>query len=181
MKSLLTLTFAALLFVSVAGCNKTTEATYEGEQLSLTQLRSTPGFAWFDGEVATYTPDAAIVSKISAEYQAKKQRIYIYVNPSCSCTGTKKRFPWIMRILQDAGVKEQDIIIVSMHNASDKQPFSGRFSVRGLPSFFITKDEAPVFAIQTVDQVLMANPINQQDKPCESQLLEEILLDGYKM
>ncbi len=175
--------FAVILFAGAAGCNQTNNATYEAEQLTLTQIRSTPGFSWFDGTVASYTPDAATIAKIAAEYQAKKQKVYLYVNPSCSCTGTKMRFPQTVRILLDAGVKEQDIIVVSMHNESDKQPFPDRFAVRGLPSFFITKSDAPIYAIQTIgtEKVLIANQPNQPDKPVEAQLMEEILLEGFKL
>ncbi|GAB1431169.1 hypothetical protein MASR2M18_20040 [Ignavibacteria bacterium] len=183
MKSFLMTAFAVILFAGAAGCNQTNNATYEAEQLTLTQIRSTPGFSWFDGTVASYTPDAATIAKIAAEYQAKKQKVYLYVNPSCSCTGTKMRFPQTVRILLDAGVKEQDIIVVSMHNESDKQPFPDRFAVRGLPSFFITKSDAPIYAIQTIgtEKVLIANQPNQPDKPVEAQLMEEILLEGFKL
>lgn len=70
-----------------------------------------------------------------------------------------------------------------MHNESDKQPFPDRFAVRGLPSFFITKSDAPIYAIQTIgtEKVLIANQPNQPDKPVEAQLMEEILLEGFKL
>lgn len=180
MKSFILLAAAALSLVIVQGCNTSTQPDPVAQELTLAQLRQTPGFAWFDGEVSSYNADAITVSQISAEYQAKKQKVYMFVNPSCSCTGTKKRFPWITRILNDAGVSENDIVVVSMQSESNKHPYMNRFTVRGLPSFFITKDEATVFAIQTVKQTLYANPLDQPDKTAEADLLENILLDGFK-
>lgn len=180
MKSILSFAVAALLILGTAGCNSTNDPDSVGEQITLTQLRQTPGFTWFDPTVASYTPNSAIVSQIATEFQAKKQKVYLFVKPMCTCVGTTQRFPHTIRILQDAGLTENDIIIVSMHSAKDKHPFSDRFTVRGLPSFFITRAESPVFAIQTVDEVLFANPLSSPDKPAESPVMEDVLLEGFK-
>lgn len=180
MKSILSLAIAALLIVGVAGCNTSTDANNVGTQMTVNQLFNTPGYSWMSGEVASYTPNTATVAQISTEFQAKKQKVFLFVNPSCTCTGTKKRFPQTIRILQDAGLTENDIVIVSMHSSKDKQPFADRFTVRGLPSFFVTRAESPVFAIQTVDEVLFANPLSSPDKPAESPIMEDIILEGFK-
>ncbi len=180
MKAILSFAVAAMLILSAAGCNTTTDPNSDGVQMTVTQLFDTPGYSWMRSEVASYSPNPAVVSEIAAEFQAKKQKVYLYVNPSCTCTGTKKRFPQTIRTLQEAGLTENDIVIVSMRSSKDKQPFSDRFTVRGLPSFFITRAETPVFAIQTVNEVLIANPLASPDKPAESAIMEDVLLEGFK-
>jgi hypothetical protein len=69
----------------------------------------------------------------------------MYVNASCTCTGTKKNFPRLVRALRDAGVPESEVTIYNMLNASTNHPDMDKYPVTALPTFyFIRTSIAPV-------------------------------------
>ncbi len=121
----------------VVGCTQSTQPEYTAERISLSTLRTTPGFAWFEAEVQSYQPDSAVVALIRQAYRPGEHRFYVYVKPTCSCYGTQKLFPRFCRVLLDAGVAESDWEIYSMHASTDKHPHMHWLRVQQLPSFFI--------------------------------------------
>ncbi|GBD06977.1 hypothetical protein HRbin21_00786 [bacterium HR21] len=122
----------------LGACVQSTQPEYTAERLTLEQLRTTPGFAWFDAEFRAYQPDTALVAQIRSAYVPGQHHFYVYVKPTCSCVGTQKLFPHFLRILAEAGVREEDCEIYAMHGTGDKHPHQNRFRIERLPSFYIT-------------------------------------------
>ncbi len=127
-----------VLALGLLACTQSTQPEYTAERLTLEQLRTTPGFAWFDAEFRAYQPDTALLAQIQAAYVPGEHRFYIYVKPSCSCVGTQKLFPRFLRVLSDAGVRAEDYEIYAMHGTGDKHPHQSWLHIERLPSFFIT-------------------------------------------
>jgi len=151
----------------------------EATLMTVSDLRTSTGYAWFDAEVNTYTPSAAKVQEISNAFKANNQKVYLFVNPSCGCNGTKKTFPQSIKVLQSAGVPDSMIIIYSMRNSQIKHPLMSRFSLRGLPSIFVTKNESTVYVMQTMNEKLYANLPSQPDTEAGTRLVEDLLQEGF--
>lgn len=128
----------AVCALVLLSCTQNTEPEYTAEQLTLEQLRTTPGFAWFDAEFQAYQPDTALLAQIRALYRPGQHHFYVYVKPTCSCVGTQKLFPHFLRIMVEAGVQSSDWEIYAMHGVGDKHPHQSWLHVKVLPSFFIT-------------------------------------------
>ncbi|MFN8360994.1 MAG: hypothetical protein U0264_13855 [Candidatus Kapaibacterium sp.] len=151
----------------------------EATLMTVSDLRTSTGYAWFDAEVNTYTPSAAKVKEISDAYQANHQQVYLFVNPSCGCNGTKKTFPQTIKVLQSAGVPDSMIIIYSMRSSQVKHPLMSRFSLRGLPSIFVTKNQSTVYVMQALNEKLYGNLPTQPDTEAGSRTVEEMLQEGF--
>ena len=126
--------------VIALGCATSTQPEYTAERLTLEQLQTTPGFAWFSAEFHSYQPDTALLDDIRAAYRPGYHRFYVYVKPTCSCVGTQKLFPHFMRILAEAGVRAEDCEIYAMHGTGDKHPHEHWLHIQRLPSFFIAAE-----------------------------------------
>ena len=183
MKTLFSSIAMAILIVGtliLSSCNQTTEpSTGTATQLSLSDLYNSAGYSWFEAEKTLYAPDDSKIRDIAAEFKNKNQMIYFFVNPSCSCNGTKKTFPHAIRILKDAGVPDANIVIYSMKSFTDNHPLKDKFTLRGLPSIFITVNGNAKYSMEVIDDVLYVSGGNKKDdKP--SEVLESILLEGFK-
>ncbi|MCS6965479.1 MAG: hypothetical protein NZ473_01740 [Candidatus Kapabacteria bacterium] len=150
---------AALVLLS---CTQSTQPEYTAERLTLEQLRTTPGFAWFDTEYQAYSPDTALVAQIRAAYVPGLHRFYVYVKPTCSCVGTQKLFPRFLRVLTDGGIRLNDCEIYAMRGAGDRHPHQNWLQIRQLPSFFIVRDVEVCGSIlgelppgKTIEQVVL--------------------------
>lgn len=166
--------------ITLSSCNQTTEpSTGTATQLSLSDLYNSAGYSWFEAEKTLYAPDDSKIRDIAAEFKNKNQMIYFFVNPSCSCNGTKKTFPHAIRILKDAGVPDANIVIYSMKSFTDNHPLKDKFTLRGLPSIFITVNGNVKYSMEVIDDVLyVSGGSKKDDKP--SEVLESILLEGFK-
>lgn len=127
----------AILALTSFSCMNTTE--YQAEELSISELSSQPGYAWFSQEVGKYTPSATDVAAIKAAYAAAPFSTYLYVNPSCTCTGTQKHFPHLYSTLKAAGIPDSTMIVLSMLNATTVQPYADKLPVRVLPTFYFVR------------------------------------------
>jgi len=124
------LVFSMLLLGS---CSNTSEPR-DAHLTQLSTLRTTPGFEWFDPYYNSYTPDPIKISQISSLLSQDSLYFIMFVNPSCSCTGTQQDFPATMKILQAAGIKESQYGIFTMIGEGDKHPYMDKFTVKKLPS-----------------------------------------------
>lgn len=140
MKIKLSFLVMAVCAVLAVSCSESTAPEYKAEKMSIAQLNQTLGYEWFKAEVAVYTPDTAKIRTISEAYDPATDSFYLYVNPSCSCTGTQKLFPHTVRVLQEAGVTEQQMEIYSMRSTSDEHPHMSLMQVHRLPTIFVVRD-----------------------------------------
>ena len=157
MKSFLSSAILLLAFVAVS-CTNSTE--YQADQLSISQLASQPGYAWFPAEVNRFTPSQASVDSIRVAYASSPFTTYLYVNPSCTCSGTQKHFPHLYSTLKAAGIPDSSMVVYSMLNAATPHPNSDKFTVTVLPTFFfvrgsdIRKLVPPVDSLTRVDSLI---------------------------
>ena len=151
----------------------------EATLMTISDLKTSAGYAWFKGEVETYTPSATRVQEISDAFKANRQQVYLFVNPSCGCNGTKQTFPHAIKVLQSAGVPDSMITIYSMRSSQVKHPLMARFSLRGLPSIFVTKNESTVYVMQSLNEKLYGNLPTQPDTEAGSRLVEDMLQEGF--
>ena len=123
------------------GCVTTTEPSTEAQKLTMIDLTQTPGFTWFVAETDRYVPDTTHVNRVKVSMAASPdKKVYIFVRPACSCRGTQRMFPQVMKTLTAAGVSSDRIEIWSMKNTTDSQPYASLFTVSQLPSFFVVQN-----------------------------------------
>lgn len=166
--------------VLLSSCTTSTEPTSNSATLlTMSELSSSAGYAWFDAEKSMYTPDDSKIRDINSEFKQKNQKIYFFVNPSCSCNGTKKTFPHAIRILKDAGVTEDRIVIYSMKSYTDDHPLKDKFTLRGLPTIFVTVNDAVTCKMEVIDGKLYVTGGGKVDD-CPNELLEETIEKAFK-
>jgi len=136
MKQSLISLFTFMLIVFSA-CETPTE--YTAEQYTISELSNQPGYAWLNQRISDYTPNAAVVAQIKTSYQANPANFTLFVNPSCTCTGTQQHFPRFISSIRAAGIPDNAVTIYSMRGIETKHPKSDVFSVTALPTFFVTR------------------------------------------
>jgi len=162
----------------LSSCTTNTEPTSSATLLTLSQISNNAGYAWFDAEKSIYTPDDSKVRDIKQAFNNKNQKIYFFVNPSCSCDGTKKTFPHAIRILKDADIPDDRIVIYSMKSHTDDHPLKDKFTLRDLPSIFITVNDVIKCKMEVIDGKLYVSGNGKiDDSP--GQKLEEVMADGF--
>lgn len=164
--------------LTLSSCTTTTEPSNSATQLTLTEISNNAGYAWFDAEKSLYVPDDSKVREINQNYKNKNQKIYFFVNPSCSCEGTKKTFPHAIRILKDAGIPDDRIIIYSMKSHTDSHPMMDKFTLRGLPSIFITVNDNLKCKMEIIDGKLFVTGNGKVDDSPGTKL-EDVISDGF--
>jgi hypothetical protein len=153
-----------ILFTSCAS-NEPTE--YVAKLTTVSELNNTAGFSWLEPEIATYTVDTNVINSIKTSWQSNQRQFTVFVNPSCSCEGTKKLFPHFIRVLRDAGIPESAMKIYSMRSSSDKLPDDVKaqgFTIEFLPTIYIRNNGSNV-------KVITANPVNST---IESEILQSL-------
>lgn len=130
---------ACLAVILVAtSCVTTVEPSTEAQLLTMQDLTQTPGFAWFPAQMDQYTPASVHVDRVRTSMQASpNKKVYIFVRPTCSCRGTQRMFPQIMKTLMAAGIESTRIEIWSMRATTDTHPYRSLFTIGQLPAFFV--------------------------------------------
>ncbi len=128
----------SLVFAVLYSCDTTTPST-EAERISISDLGNNPGFSWFQGEVAAYTPDSNMVKVVASAFQPDRQRVCIFVRPSCGCRGTQKLFPQIMKTLMAANIDMGLIEVWGMRNPSDNNPYTSVYQLQSLPTIVVMR------------------------------------------
>lgn len=159
-----------LISVFLSSCD-TTNTERDATLLTIEKLRFTPGYEWYDVEFQKYTPNQATISQIKTILSNKDFNYYIFVNPSCACTGTQKQFPSIMKVLIEAGVTENKLEIYSMLKTTNNHPYKNKLKINELPSFFIVKDSIPI------SSVLDTLAIRKATNPNYDPLIEDLFLE----
>lgn len=159
-----------LISVFLSSCD-TTNTERDASLLTIEKLRFTPGYEWYDVEFQSYTPNPNTIAQIKNILKNKDFNYYIYVNPSCACTGTQKQFPSIMKVLTESGVPENKFEIYSMLKTTNNQPHKNKLKVNELPAFFIVKDSIPI------KSVLDTLAIRKATNPSYDPLIEDLFLE----
>jgi hypothetical protein len=148
----------------LSSCSSGTEVDTTADQLSMQELESNVGYAWFPVEMSMYKPQSQYVSTINATF-ATDQKVILFVRPSCSCRGTQKLFPHIMKVLKDAGVPDSSIEVWSCRAITDSHPYSSMINLSVLPTIVVTRNGVTTARVTDADfdgtnaDSLMANAI----------------------
>jgi len=128
-------------FLTITAC-ETTSPDGSAQQLTMSELLSSTGYAWFPAEMNSFTPDPTMVDLVNQRYDATEHKIYIFVKPSCSCRGTQKLFPQIIKTLDASDIDMDKVEIWSMRSTGDSHPYGSKFQITELPMVFVTRDDA---------------------------------------
>lgn len=138
----------AITFVLVA-CNSNINNPDDKPAIlvSLTEIENEPGYIWFPLEYQSYKPDSVRVDSIKKAYNLTTDSVLIFVNPSCSCSGTVKQFPDIMKILLKAGFPESQCKIYSMLSYRAPHPYTSMLTLHQLPAAFLLRNNKVVYSV----------------------------------
>lgn len=132
--------FAAALFV-LAGCTTTSEPESVAQQLTMDELTRTPGFTWFVAEMSRFAPNAQLLPQIESAFtRTPTKKVCIFVKPTCSCRGTQRLFPQVVKTLIEAKVPTSSIEIWSMRSESDRHQYESTLKISSLPAIFVIQD-----------------------------------------
>lgn len=138
------------LACALLGCSDSSTPDPAGQQLLISDLGQNPGYAWYQTEIGSYTPDPAMVDSVKSHF-GTDEKVCIFVRPSCGCRGTQKLFPRVMKTLMDANVDLSKVEIWSMRNPSDNTPYDATFSLTSLPTIVVMRNGAEVSRIIDAD------------------------------
>lgn len=156
MRRLHAMILAVISIVVVAACT-TTEPDSQAQLLSLQELTEAPGYAWFPAEMSTFTPRAPYVEQIATNFATNSSKVCIFVRPSCSCTGTQKLFPQIIKSLMAANVDMSKVEIWSMRSTTDAHPYQPGVTISDLPTIWVFRNGVPTTSISD-SQYQLSNP-----------------------
>lgn len=140
MKLLLAL---ASMVVVLSACTTTEPTEPVAEQLSMQQLTMSPGYSWFMAEMDSYLPKQSVLDDISTSMTANvNRRVCIFVKPSCSCRGTQRLFPQVVKALTAAKVDMSRVEIWSMRGTTDKHPYQSIITIGELPAIYVLENNA---------------------------------------
>ena len=133
---------AALLSIAlIATACETTGTGGAAQQLTLAELNSVPGYAWFPAEMTTFTPSAEMIDLINTRFDENEHKIYVFVKPSCSCRGTQKLFPQVMKTITESNIPMENVEIWSMRSTTDEHPHMAQMTVTDLPVVFVLRND----------------------------------------
>ena len=138
------------LFFLLNAC-ETQAPEYSAQQLSVQELNTSAGYAWFPTEMALFTPNQLMVDSVRNAFDPKTEKVAIFVKPSCSCRGTTRLFPQIMKTLLSAGVDMSKVEVWSMRSTTDKQPYALMIAISDLPAVFVIKNNVVTAEIHDVN------------------------------
>jgi hypothetical protein len=130
--------FIASVVIAALGACSSDQVDVDAQRLTVAELNTSAGYVWFPAETAVYSPRPEFVADIAKRFTPDTRAI-VFVRPTCSCRGTQKLFPHVVKTLMQAGVHEDQIEIFSMRSNQDKHPYADRISVTALPAIFIER------------------------------------------
>lgn len=125
-----------------SACETPTE--YTAEAYTINEIVSQPGYSWITTEMGAYTPNSQYVNQIKTAYQANPVAFDLFVKPTCTCKGTTKHFPRLLKTLREAGVPDNAVTIYSMRDVTTKHPTTDKYTIKDLPTFFLTRGTSQV-------------------------------------
>ncbi len=140
------LTFVILLVFILVSCEES-PVEPEATLLTIQEINDNPGYAGFEPEADNYQPDSGVVEEIKNAFLGNAHFFYLFVKPSCTCSGAHKDFPRLVKVFRESGISESYYEIYSMLELSNKHPFADKFTINKLPSFIVMKSGTPVFSI----------------------------------
>lgn len=148
MKTLVVVALAVLLVLT--SC-ETQAPEFSAQQLTVQELNTSPGYAWFPMEVNLYTPNTSMVDAVRTTFDASTQKVAIFVKPGCSCRGTTRLFPQIMKTLMNAKVDMARVEVWSMRGNTDKHPYQPTITITDLPAVYVLRNDVVVAEVHDIN------------------------------
>lgn len=139
MKTLQTLLLSVLVAGLVSACADESPE-YVAQRITLRDLNTAAGYVWFPAEVGAYTPNPDMINAIRQGFGTDR-KIVMYVRPTCSCKGTQRLFPQMMKTLLAASIDTSAIEIYSVRGSSDRHPYQDRITLSTLPAFYQIRND----------------------------------------
>jgi hypothetical protein len=120
------------------------------EEMSKSKLLTTPipGYQWFAETYAAYTPNDSIINLLKTTFDASKDTIIIFAKPACSCGDlAAESFAHLIKVFDIATIPEGNYKIYSMSSINSAHPYTSRFELNQLPSYFVTQSGVAVYSI----------------------------------
>jgi len=150
MKLLLALASALVVFTA---CTTTEPVDPVAEQLTMQQLTMSPGYSWFMAEMDSYSPRQTVLDDIATSMTANvNRRVCIFVKPACSCRGTQRLFPQVVKALVAAKVDMNRVEIWSMRGSTDKHPYQSLITIGELPAIYVSQTKFVGMCYQSFQQ-----------------------------
>lgn len=143
MKQIILLLITALTLSSMS-CNEDVEPG-TAQIIDYEELKSYPFYQTYEIEYGNYLPNFDTVQLIMDIYDKDVHELYLYFQPSCSCTGTKVLFPQFQKVVDDAGI--ENYLWYAMKTDEDANPNDYMFTIKELPAFFVLKNGVAVYSI----------------------------------
>ena len=152
---------SSLLTALILSCSESS-VDAEATMITLSELKTSPGFEWFMPEYNAYTPDETIAGQIEQSYNQAENKFFVFANPSCACQGTQKLFPSIVKSLTEAGIDEPNFELYSIPTSSTDHPYERWFKLNTIPAAFTMKingtDTSFYSIVDTMNAALDINP-----------------------
>lgn len=142
----------------------------EARRATVEDMLIQPGFAWFDEAKKNYVYDTLVVDQIK-NYNTK-QKLFLFVKPSCSCDGTKRIFPHFIKVLEQAGLSQSDYELYFMSSEEDKHPYMTDIKIKNLPGFYYKNTDGSYYSIVDTLSDRLGKNLNYK--------IEDILLEAAK-
>lgn len=142
----------AIGLITLSGCSTTAEPEATAQQLTIEELTRTPGFTWFVAEMNRFTPNAGLLQGIDSAFtKSPSKKVCIFVKPTCSCRGTQRLFPQVVKTLMEAKVPTSSIEIWSMRTEADRHQYEGMLKISALPAIYVIQDGAVRDSVRDFD------------------------------
>lgn len=135
----------ALSFIFLIACDETPVNT-DAILLNRTDVESNPGFPGFTTEHQLYSPKTDLVNSISSDF-GDDEKLVIFVKPACTCIGTQKDFPHILKSLDEADIVYSKYEVYSIGKVEYNHPYSDIIQLSDIPAAFVIKNEVPTYSI----------------------------------
>lgn len=150
MRTFSTLVLAAVATFALLSACSTEEPEYVAQRLTLDELNTSAGYVWFPTEMGIYTPNTDMVTTVSQSF-TDSTNVVVFVRPACSCRGTQKLFPQVMKTLIDANIPMDKVEVLSMRGTKDRHPYMDRLSIASLPAVYVMKRGVIVAEVEDDD------------------------------
>ncbi|MDR0926367.1 MAG: hypothetical protein LBO69_01200 [Ignavibacteria bacterium] len=119
----------------------------EARKMTLTEITNTPDYFWFSYEYEQYKLDTAWLKNIIAVQKPDEYKFVVYTEPSCLCGTDYTYFPKFIKLLDSAGIMEDNYEIYLMSDTNNLQPYSQLYKVEALPSIILLHNGQFIYSV----------------------------------
>lgn len=167
----ITFVFLALVLFS---CSQTSEPNTDARLVTVEEVQQMTGFLWFTTEYNAYNPKSEAINELKQVFNKEQHKIYFFVKPACTCELAQEPFPHLVKVLDQAGIPRECMVIYQMYSPNSIFPERTQIPVSKIPEI--------VFVSGTENNKSIMNKIDQfrTENPDSAIVVESFLLDAIK-